>query len=47
MDCKNDKHKPRDNKFGITWCVRCGRLFTKQCGKPLEEKDKIVFTINS
>lgn len=40
-ECKNEKHKPRDNKFGVTWCVRCGRLFTKPSGKPLKESDKI------
>ena len=45
MDCKADKHKARDNKFGVTWCVRCGRLFTKPCGKELKQEDKIVITI--
>lgn len=25
MNCPNEKHKPRDNQFGITWCVKCGR----------------------
>lgn len=46
-DCKNDKHKPRDNKFGITWCVRCGRLFNKICGKDLKEEDKVIIFYNS
>lgn len=36
--CKSDKHRARDNKFGITWCTKCGRLFTKPCGKPLMNK---------
>lgn len=22
----NKQHKPRQNKFGITWCIRCGKL---------------------
>ena len=39
--CKENKHKPCDNKFGCTWCVLCGRLFNKPCGKNLEE-DKII-----
>lgn len=39
---KDCKHKPRDNKFGVTWCIKCGWLFTKSCGKPLLESDKIV-----
>lgn len=39
--CPEEKHKPRDNRFGVTWCVRCGRLFTKPSGKPLLESDKI------
>lgn len=34
----NVKHKKRDNKFGITWCIRCGRLFTKSCGIKLENE---------
>ena len=40
---KYNKHKPRDNSFGITWCVRCGRLFTKPSGIKLQEKDKLIF----
>lgn len=42
--CEKDenKHKRRDNKYGITWCVRCGRLFTKPCGVLLLETDKII-----
>jgi hypothetical protein len=33
------KHKPRDNSFGVTWCIRCGRLFNKPCGIPLKESE--------
>jgi hypothetical protein len=47
MECLNDKHKPRDNKLGVTWCVRCGRLFNKPCGKDLLESDKVVVKVNS
>jgi hypothetical protein len=42
-ECKNDNHVRRDNKFGITWCVRCGRLFTKPSGKHLAKEDKLRF----
>ena len=24
--CENNFHKILENKFGISWCVRCGRL---------------------
>ena len=41
-ECDSDKHKRRDNNFGITWCVKCGHLFTKPCGKPLEPKDQRI-----
>ena len=41
-ECETNRHKQRDNDFGITWCVKCGRLFTKPCGKPLQETDKII-----
>jgi hypothetical protein len=46
-DCKENEHKPRDNKFGITWCVKCGKLFIKTCGKELKEEDKIFIKLNS
>jgi len=42
-ECKNEKHVRRDNKFGITWCIRCGRLFTKPSGKELTKEDKVRF----
>lgn len=40
MNCPDNKHKPRDNKFGVTWCVKCGRLFKKPSNKPLEGEPK-------
>ena len=39
-NCKPNEHIQRDNKFGVTWCVKCGRLFTKPCGKPLFKETK-------
>lgn len=41
--CLPDKHKRIDNKFGVTWCVKCGQLFTKPSGIPLQESDKVVY----
>lgn len=41
-ECGPNRHKLRDNAFDVTWCVKCGRLFTKPCGKPLQESDKIT-----
>ena len=38
----NCKHKIRDNKLGVTWCVRCGRLFNKPCNIQLKESDKLI-----
>ena len=42
---KYNKCKPRDNKFGVTWCVRCGKLFTKPCGKDLKQEDKLIIKL--
>jgi hypothetical protein len=42
-ECLPDKHKRRDNKFGVTWCVKCGQLFTKPCNIELQENDKIIY----
>lgn len=47
MECKPDKHKPRDNKMGITWCIRCGRLFTKPCGRDLKESEILIINKNN
>ena len=30
MECR-----PRDNKLGVTWCIDCGKLFTKKSSKKL------------
>jgi hypothetical protein len=43
FECLPDRHKKRDNKFGVTWCVKCGRLFTKPSGIPLQESDKVIY----
>ena len=32
----------RDNEFGVTWCVKCGRLYNKPCNVKFDKvKDKI------
>ena len=36
----NVKYKKRDNRFGVTWCVRCSRLFNKPSGIPLKEEEE-------
>lgn len=36
--CKLGKHRKRDNKFGVTWCTLCGRLFSKPCGRKLKQE---------
>ena len=42
-ECLPNRCKQRDNKFGVTWCVKCGKLFTKPCGKELQESDKVIY----
>ena len=44
-DCKVNKCKRRDNEFGVTWCIRCGKLFTKPSGKVITVEDKVKFKI--
>ena len=40
-ECKDNTHRIRENKFGISWCVKCGRLFgTAIDRKKLNEEDK-------
>jgi hypothetical protein len=42
--CDKGKHRFRENKFGVTWCVICGLLSINNLGlvKPLEEDDKLI-----
>ena len=40
MECKDNKCKRRDNEFGITWCINCGRLFTKPCGVIISDEER-------
>jgi len=37
--CKNNRCKRRDDNFGVTWCIKCGRLFNKPFEKFITEKD--------
>ena len=43
--CEKDanRHKKRDNAFGVTWCIVCGRLFTKPSNVPLNGDWQIKF----
>ena len=37
--CAKIGHKYRDNAFGVTWCVWCGRLHNKPSGKQIKSDD--------
>jgi hypothetical protein len=45
-ECKNEIHVVRTNDFGVTWCLRCGRLFNKSVDKKISITDRILFKIN-
>lgn len=47
--CDKGKHRFRENKFGVTWCVICGQLSTNNMGKvePLEEDDKFIIRVET
>ena len=32
--CKKE-HRPRQNNFGVSWCIDCGRLMDKPAPKKL------------
>ena len=36
----NKQHKPRQNNFGVTWCIRCGKLLSGDAPL-LKENEKI------
>lgn len=36
----NKQHKPRQNNFGVTWCIRCGKLLSGDASL-LKENEKI------
>lgn len=41
--CDKGKHKYRENKFGVTWCVLCGLLGGYNTpAEKLEEEDKLL-----
>lgn len=42
-DCNVNKHKIRDNKYGVTWCVKCGKLFNKPSGIELKKNEILIF----
>jgi len=44
--CDNNKCKRRDNKFGVTWCVLCGKLFNKPCDRKLAKEDEKYYKYN-
>lgn len=44
-DC-NKKHYIRDNKYGVTWCLRCGKLLNKSSGREISEEDRKKFNLS-
>jgi hypothetical protein len=41
--CQKGKHKLRENKFGVTWCVRCGLLSTTiGTAQPLQVDEQLI-----
>lgn len=39
--CAKGKCKPRENSYGVVWCVRCGKLHGYNTpAEPLKEEDK-------
>lgn len=40
---KKSKHRFRDNKFGITWCIECELLSTKPSGILLSQSKIEVY----
>ena len=37
LHCDRDKHRMRTNQYGVTWCVICGKLSSKD-SEELTEK---------
>lgn len=43
--CMKGKCKPRENSYGVIWCVRCGKLHGYNTSvESLKEEDKIIVT---
>lgn len=44
--CAKGKCKPRENSYGVVWCVRCGKLHGYNTpAEPLQEEDKIIVNL--
>ena len=44
--CAKGKCKPRENSYGVVWCVRCGKLYGYNTpAEPLKEEDKIIVNL--
>lgn len=41
-NCGKGKHRIRENKFGVCWCVLCGLLTSTVNAVPLEEDERIT-----
>lgn len=40
--CNKEKHRIRENSFGICWCTICGKLVQPKDYKKLTNEDKII-----
>ena len=40
--CDKEKHRVRENAFGICWCTICGKLVQPKDYNKLVEVDKII-----
>lgn len=38
-----NKHKLRENKFGVVWCVKCGFLSNTINADKLNKKDLVIY----
>lgn len=45
-NCDRDKHRMRTNKFGVTWCVICGKLGTVGFADELKDGDGLVIKMD-
>jgi len=45
MNCPLPKHKKRDNTFGVSWCIGCGRLFNTFNNQPISLEETQRFNL--
>ena len=40
-NCDKSKHRLRTNKYGVTWCIICGRL-SNSAAEDLKDNEKLI-----